>query len=253
MKKHFATLALLAIMPIASAKAHNLPSWMGVNSTAFQWCDVEGQGANSWSFLCDDKCTFGPSHDGNCNNPTYGCKTDAAFRTFTFVKDSSACPTGQKMKIAYGWVCGVEEPKIQICVNADKCSIDRDCWNLGYSKETQGCVNGYCDSCATTCTPSTSAWTNTGTTGIQQQTVVRCACDGTKTTSTYYRCIQGYYGMPTTATSGCTRCPTNSAGYTGDTAVPNEADPEDCFLYEGDGFLDTTGRGIYTDDCYWSE
>ena len=251
MQKQIVILALILITSTWPTYVAALPDW--IPKGHFTYCDVGGQTADTVTFECYG-CGLDNSISKNCNNATEGCRTDSEFYSFTYVKDASVCAAkGMKMVIKYGWVCGIEEGAINICEgNVDTCTTDNDCWNKGYSRTTEGCVNGICDTCRY-CGSTTSAWTGTGTRGYQQATVTSCNCNGTQKTNTIYRCAMNYYGDPTSASSGCTACPTNEAGYSGYTDRAGSGDITDCYLYEGDGFKDNIGSGIYTADCYYTE
>lgn len=109
-----------------------------------------------------------------------------------------------------------------------------------------------------------------------------CAPTGTSCSAcNTYRCNAGYYGTATSGSSGCTACPANAtcAGGNGSTFVCNQGYYKSgsacarcpssggvygttkssgatsitaCYMPSGTAFSDTSGRGSYTGDCYYT-
>lgn len=92
-----------------------------------------------------------------------------------------------------------------------------------------------------------TAWTAAGT-GYESAVV----CGSTCNTATQYRCAKGYYGSPTSNTSGCTRCPASGGTY-GTTASAGSTSITSCYLPSGSTFSDSTGSGTVEGNCYWKE
>lgn len=82
--------------------------------------------------------------------------------------------------------------------------------------------------------------------------------DGSKTASAQcnrtisYTCAQGYYGIPAALNPTCTKCP-SSGGIEGTTAGTGATKITECYIPSGSTFVDSTGLGTYTTNCYYSE
>lgn len=97
-------------------------------------------------------------------------------------------------------------------------------------------------------------WSASGTAGYQKRTKKTCNMDSCSCeTSTVYRCAQGYYGSSTNGTSGCTRCPradtTDLFSPFGTTDSAGQIAVYSCYIPAGTVFEDTTGSGIYPEQC----
>jgi len=78
-----------------------------------------------------------------------------------------------------------------------------------------------------------------------------------------YRCSDGYYGNPTTADSGCAKCPNSRVAFMGDkcTGVTLGEDSvagenstiEGCYVQSGSSRCDDSGNFTYNDDCFYSK
>lgn len=73
----------------------------------------------------------------------------------------------------------------------------------------------------------------------------RAAC--TETTKTYTSCKSGYY----LSSGKCVRCP-SSGGVYGTTKDKNTGGITSCYIPSGNSFSDTTGSGVFTGNCYYS-
>lgn len=108
--------------------------------------------------------------------------------------------------------------------------------------ECTGCYN---------CTDNAS-WT-AGNTGYEKRTKKTCNYDTCKCVSrTIYQCAQGYYGTSSNGTSGCTRCPRDGdslLGTYGTTIAAGSRRISSCYIPAGASFSDTTGSGVYPDQC----
>jgi len=62
-----------------------------------------------------------------------------------------------------------------------------------------------------------------------------------------YQCKQGYYGTG----ASCTRCP-SSGGVQGTTSGTGATSITECYIPSGSNFSDSTGKGTYTGNCYYS-
>lgn len=98
-------------------------------------------------------------------------------------------------------------------------------------------------------------------TGYQRKQTKTCSCGGICTVSkTEWRCTSGYYGSPTSGTSGCTRCPVvghdpnnaNNIIY-GTSNAGNNTLITQCYPQVGPSYQDTTGKFSYTGNCYYSK
>lgn len=78
-------------------------------------------------------------------------------------------------------------------------------------------------------------------------------------TSTVYRCVTGYYGNPTTASSGCSKCPLwtgvfGNSGFNatvyGTTSGPGTTGVTGCYVPTGT-YYDATGTFKLTDNCQY--
>lgn len=110
----------------------------------------------------------------------------------------------------------------------------------------------YCDLC-TACTNCTSTSWTTASNGINQsQTLARCEdkCTNTCSKTTYYRCLGGYYGTPTSTTTGCYVCPT-SGGLTGTSVAGSNSKVENCYFPSGRSVTDSTGTYQFTSNCFY--
>lgn len=83
------------------------------------------------------------------------------------------------------------------------------------------------------------------------------AATQTCSTSTIYRCAIGYYGTPTTASSGCSQCPPwggifHNSGLSsmawGTTAAPGQTAVTGCYIPTGT-YFDTAGTFQLTSTC----
>ena len=164
--------------------------------------------------------------------------------------------------------------------NCDKEIYYKNCFDdeVYYSNCTQSACNN-CENGIGISTPGT------GTPGIisteTRKYTTHCPTSGDKTatctceTTTTYSCDSGYYGTATSATTGCTKCPSNAtcAGGNGSTfdcnknyykngttctACPSSGLTESkgatnvtqCYITT---FSDSTGSGIYTSKCYYTK
>lgn len=88
---------------------------------------------------------------------------------------------------------------------------------------------------------------------IVVRTSVTCSCESGRTEAKAYLCENGYYGNPTSATSGCTKCPdptdktvSSSALKTGKTGAKTVSE---CYILANSSFSDSTGSGTITSTC----
>lgn len=92
-------------------------------------------------------------------------------------------------------------------------------------------------------------WTDISN-GIQRSLDYTCDMGECVASGTRWRCRVGYYGNPTSDTSGCTRCPA-SGGIYGTTLSPGGMGITQCFIPSGTASNDSAGEFTYTGDCYW--
>ena len=113
-----------------------------------------------------------------------------------------------------------------------------------------------CTLCTQSCSGCTSdtTWTSTGTAGIEKKVKRECQC-GNCASDIEYRCRAGYYGSPTSATKGCTKCPNSEEGGAGTgeigQTIPGATKITQCFIEKGMEVCDATGCFDYVDDCYY--
>ena len=130
------------------------------------------------------------------------------------------------------------------------CTQTSDCGQKGYK-----CVNGCCvnNTQIESCTPSNcqpSAWSSFST-GYETRTYRQCDLTLSNCLSSIeYRCAVGYYGNPTSGSSGCSRCPSSGGTY-GTTASAGSTSITSCYIPSGTSFSDSTGSGRYTGNCYY--
>ncbi len=80
-----------------------------------------------------------------------------------------------------------------------------------------------------------------------------CTQDCTCETTTSYACAAGYYGSPTSTSSGCTKCPSGPNGETTTSAVNNNSTIAKCYIPSGTTGSDGTGSFKYSPACYQSD
>lgn len=131
------------------------------------------------------------------------------------------------------------------------------------SVSVSGCSNTItANTCVQDCTGctdcSTTSWTASSI-GYQERTYATCNCN-TCTKTTQYRCAAGYYGNPTTGTSGCTLCPSSgiysNSGLTtliSATSAAGSTTKTSCYIPSGTTFYDATGSGEYDGNSYYCE
>lgn len=96
--------------------------------------------------------------------------------------------------------------------------------------------------------------------GYQYKTSNTCMNPATTiskcTSSTEYRCADGYYGTAACTTTfgcfGCTKCPTDSFG-TGTVAAGNDTDINDCYITPDKIYTDDIGTWKYSDKCNYKD
>lgn len=152
-------------------------------------------------------------------------------------------------------------------VNYDACSYSmcRECEGIGFTvpppPNAYGIVTSETNKYETVCP------------GLGNNNAT-CECN----TYTTYECGSGYYGTAKSETTGCTKCPSNAtcAGGNSSTFICNKnyykngstctpcpspgitektgvTDIKDCFIPSGTTFSDSTGNGIYTQNCYYTK
>lgn len=72
------------------------------------------------------------------------------------------------------------------------------------------------------------------------------SCDTVAT----YKCGAGYYGNPTSETSGCTKCPNFVSGGPISSEYPRTS-ITNCYIMPNKTMSDSTGSYIYTDGCFY--
>ncbi len=157
------------------------------------------------------------------------------------------------------WIRGasalIGDAQITGCISVDSCptGTKKTC------EARDGCPGTVCyctveiQTCATAdnpcpykCTTSNGYETCTSYTCVDGD--FRYSCEESRTT---YSCAVGYYGNPTSATSGCTSCKTATSNNSA-TSAKGSTVITSCYLPSGTAFADTTGTGTYSDKCYYS-
>lgn len=146
------------------------------------------------------------------------------------------CSSGHKSECWY--VEGVTTGYVKSCT---ACSGNRTlkstragmCSNLKYTE----CV------CSNNC--KDIEWT-AGNEGYEYSVTCGADCDTTRK----YRCAKNWYGTSTNGTSGCNRC-WEAAGAV--TKAAGSTSPTDCYIPSGTAFSDSSGKGRYTADCYYTK
>lgn len=179
----------------------------------------------------------------------------------------------------------------------DVCSVEYllDATKIDYCKPGLSCIpistlsstnlGGVCcdkysinSTMGSNCSGCSSTWTTVNT-RYQTRKQGYSLCGGYEHTETNYRCAAGYYGTPTSTTSGCNACPSNatcsagsttfscnkgyykngtictacptSGGIAGTTSAAGATSITSCYLPSGASFSDSTGSGTYTGNCYY--
>lgn len=154
------------------------------------------------------------------------CQTNTSkcYANLYRVDSCSACPSGyntieEMVSIPCGAIATVKRCR-------KPCTTDSDC----DASPDWTCSGAYCSQNTQTCDTTTKV----------------CSKPTTK-----YKCNIGYYGRPLNATSGCTRCPSSGGTY-GTTDEIGAVAITECYLPSGTSFLDMSGKGVYTDKCYYT-
>lgn len=88
---------------------------------------------------------------------------------------------------------------------------------------------------------------------------VSCALSSTGTTivscskNTSYICGTGYYGSPTNINKTCTQCPTSAEGIVGTTNGNGKTQITDCYIKANTAFSDSTGSGVFSENCNYTK
>ncbi|MDE6250537.1 MAG: hypothetical protein K2M34_02800 [Alphaproteobacteria bacterium] len=124
------------------------------------------------------------------------------------------------------------------------CTSNSECGNNNY------CNNGTCVGCSGCSNCNNGDWITLGSipgATHQRRQLKNCNCNTCLDGGYEYRCVSGYYGSPSNATSGCTQCPTPGTSANGATSITS------CYIPSGTTFSDTSGSGTYTANCYYSQ
>ena len=131
------------------------------------------------------------------------------------------------------------------------CTSSNSCYDGYYCKFTNA-SSGTCQpipDCSQGCTNcDTTAWTAYST-GYQSRVYATCDCT-TCSKRTQYRCAAGYYGTPSTGTSGCTKCP--SSGTSRETCTAGSTSATSCYLPASVSISDAAGKYQFTTNCFYT-
>lgn len=132
-------------------------------------------------------------------------------------------------------------------MNCDRCIDGAVKVNVNFTLDT-GCqaYYDYCK-CQRTTTCSAGTWYSAGA-GYEQRTNQYDLC-GTCKTKTEYRCAAGYWGSPSSATSGCTAC--DKLGGHGTSAAGSTSRTK-CYVPAGAAITDNIGTYKFSNNCYYS-
>ncbi len=145
--------------------------------------------------------------------------------------------------------------------NSGRCVLVRDAMSCpaGYTRkrvaldDCSNTVQYWACECECANCNSDKAYSAAGP-GYEQFTARSCDCStGSPVCSsdTSYRCAVGYWGFSFNGTTGCTQCQ-SSEGANGTTKNPDSSQITYCYIPEGSGFGNSTGSGVYTSDCYYT-
>ena len=185
---------------------------------------------------------------------------------------NTTCANGHSIK-SYGFKAG--SVPVTVCVISCN-SCDTTYYTM---LEKTGSGGGTCTYNYTACVCkngcTSDSWTSSNT-GYESAYI----CDKTCTRVYSHQCAAGYYGTATSASAGCTKCPSNasctggnnstfvcnqgyykngskcercpaSGGVYGTTASAGSTSITSCYLPSGTSFSDSTGSGTYTGNCYY--
>lgn len=135
------------------------------------------------------------------------------------------------------------------------CHACNNFYDLKQSTSNTVCSNKTFQYCTCDCSKANTYWSNHTTGYSKAPTCTTCDCSTTTRTCTgplQYRCSSGYYGTAnSTGTSGCTKCPAAADGITVRSTPGNGTTLQDCYIAQNTSFSDSTGSGIYADNCYY--
>ena len=162
------------------------------------------------------------------------------------------CPTGQTPTLP---------------TNVDNCTSNGTIsWGCKFTGGTDATKAAYCltkERSDTTipcsicgCHASSSSWTSAGSNRVSRfayapkdETTLGLACG--MTTTTEYGCAAGYYQSGGSGASmTCTRCPASGGAY--GTNVDGSTGVTTCYIPANTTFTETTGAGVFTLSCSYS-
>ena len=152
------------------------------------------------------------------------------------------------------------------CTPAPGALLDSNCarshklyYNKQYVYECEECINGtlkkgpvdtgecgnqevwICSTCGG-CVSDTD-WIDADN-GYMKKSTRQCknllGTDACMTTKTEYQCAAGYYGNPTSATSGCTKCPSSATGVAGLSPAGATSESQ-CYINAEEKICDDSG------------
>ena len=155
-----------------------------------------------------------------CYKPTYGTSVEVFKYT-----SCATCPDGFKIQ---------SKTDLNMCSGA-------------------GVTYNDCVPCNTNCllACTSTSWTTTNT-KYQSRTYSTCnKCSGSCVNTTQYRCASGFYGSPTSTSSGCYDCPTEN-NLKGISTAGQNTYVTQCFYESGGIVTETSGFWKYTENCFYS-
>lgn len=163
------------------------------------------------------------SNYGYCNETTTGYYCNDSTRTCMAIVYCNTCQSGYTIDTVYK----VQTNYLNICDNSlafqDCCQPCADCgyrWNMYFYKYEQGTYKT-CEPCSTNCT-----------------------------TTTVYRCNNGFYGTASAGGAGCYECPSDASGNKG-YSEKGTTSITGCYIQSGKNFSDFNGKGVYSANCYY--
>ena len=162
------------------------------------------------------------------------------------------CYDGSKNGQPHSWAL----PDCKSCAGSNYVPSDPEeitiPWDIIYSQPmfetalvSTRCVKYICNE-STNCISDTSY--KSGNAGYEYKVNRSCVSNECKTTNVY-RCASGYYGTSSNGTSGCSRCPLDTATGMYGNSPAGASTIIACYQPSGRTGSDSTGTFVYTSNC----